>query len=111
MVPATRRHRRLRPVRAAEREVDELAIAGRHHVARGLRCESRVQGDLVQQVGLHELRDRDRCGDLQDRLVRVHDPAFRHGSDVTGEAQSAEGPERAAIEPVLAEVGEIVLGE
>ena len=48
----------------------------------------RVQRDRVQQVALHELRDGDRRGDLQDRLVGVHDGALGHRPDVAVEPQA-----------------------
>ena len=84
------RHRRLDAVRAPEREVDEVAAARGQHVPRGLRGERRVERDLVQQEVSTSCADRDRRGHLQDRLVRVDDPALGHGPDLAVEPQSAK---------------------
>ena len=80
------------PVRAPEREVHEVLAGRGHRVARGLRRERRVERHLVQQERLHQLRDGDRRGDLHDRLVRVHDPAFGDRPDLSVEPQLAERP-------------------
>jgi hypothetical protein len=44
--------------------------------SRRRRGDHRLEGDLVQQERLYELRLRDRRRDLQYRLVRQHDPTL-----------------------------------
>ena len=88
--PASRRPRGLDPVRPPEREIDERPALRRDHVPRGLRRERRVHRHLVQQHRLDELRLRDRRGDLDDRLLRVDDPALGDRPDLALESHLAE---------------------
>ena len=101
----------LEPVRPAEREVDEPAPLRRDHVPGGLRGDRRVQRDLVQEGGLDELGLRDRRRHLEDRLLRVDDPALGDRPDLALEPYVGEVVDRLSIEPHPAEREQLVLVE
>ena len=81
---------RLNALGAAKREVDEVATIGRDDAARGFARDRRLEGDQVEQHGLDQLRLRQRCGDLEDRLARERHSAFGDRPHVPGEAESPE---------------------
>ncbi len=85
---------------AAEGEVHQLRAARGQAAAGRLGGHRGLEGDLVEQGGLDQLRLGDRRGRLQQRLAREHHPAFRDRPDVPGEPQP---PERLDGRPVKAE--------
>ncbi len=70
-----------------------------------------MERHLVQQHRLDQLGLGDRCGDLEDRLLRVDDAALGHRPHLAPEAHVTEVVDRPLIEPDPAEVGEVLLLE
>src|ERR1019366_5746423 len=75
---------------SAQGEVDELDVTGCEPAAGGLGGQCRLESDLVEQVGLDQLRLSDGGGYLKQRLVGQDDSSFGDGMDVAGEPQGTE---------------------
>src|SRR4029077_13208330 len=97
---------------AAKGEIDHVAPAGCDHTPGGFARDGRLERDEVEEHRLDQLRLGQRRGDLQDRLARKRDAAFRDRPDVAGEAQTPERFEVARLVPQrVAEVADVVLLE
>lgn len=66
--------------------------------------------DLRKDGRLHELSIDKRCHHRQDRLIRIHDRAFRQGIDIALEMEIRQIREELLGEdPLLAEILHIIL--
>jgi hypothetical protein len=71
-------------------EVDHLAaLSGLHH-AGSLRCEHRVQVDLVHDQRFHELRLRDGGHDFHDWFIGEHGCSLQHRIHIACKPKSAK---------------------
>jgi hypothetical protein len=83
-------HGGVHSVSAPEREVDQFRAAAGEVAARGLARHRRLEGDQVEQRGLHQLCLGDRGSDLEQRLVGEDDPALGNGPHVAREPDRAQ---------------------
>ena len=95
-------------LRAAQRKVDERHVARREPAPQRLGGDRRLEGDLVEQVGLDQLGLGERSGDLEEGLFGEDHPALGHGVDVAGEAQRGEPLDVLGAEAVRSEPGQVL---
>jgi hypothetical protein len=80
--------------------------------ARGLARHRRLEGDQVEQHGLHQLCLGDRGSDLEQRLVGEDDPALGNGPHIAREPDRAQVGQCAGVQPhLVAQVGQVVIVE
>ena len=103
---------RVRPLRAAQAELQHRAALRRAAHAAGLGGDERLVVDEGEDRRLDQLRLHDRRAHAHERLVREHDRALAHGVDLAGEAQLAKiGEERLVEQAERAQIGQILLGK
>jgi hypothetical protein len=105
-----RRHQPgLRPMRAAQAEIDERLARRRQRHARGLRCNQRLEMQDVDQPRLHQLGLGQRRGDANNRLVGEDHGPLRRRMDLAGETQIGQ-PVDETLREMLARRQPVQLG-
>ncbi len=103
--------RGIETLRAAAAEIDHRPPRGGFDDARRLRCDQRLEADLVQRQRLDQLRLADWRDDLNERLVREAGRALRKRMDFATEAEALEPVEEIVGKALLAEIGDVLGGE
>lgn len=96
----------MRPPEGEVHEVD--GAAGRHPAPGRLRRQRALEGDLVEEVGLHQLRFGDRTRDLQERFPGEDHPALGDRPHLAGETESGEGVQGLVAETDRGQVLEVL---
>src|SRR5690606_19102922 len=112
-VAGTRRHETsLGSMGSPQAEVDELLTRRQQHMAGRLGCDQRLERENIEQPAFDELSLWQWRDNAQNRLIGKEDRAFRHGIDITGEAEFLQlGDDIFAETPAPAQPVEILRGE
>src|SRR5690606_24604399 len=112
-VAGPRRHETsLGSMGSPQAEVDELLAWRQQHMAGRLGCDQRLEMENIDQPAFDELSLRQWCDNAQNRLIGKEDRAFRHGVDITGEAEFLQlGDDIFAETPAPAQPVEVFRGK